>query len=462
MALIKSVSGVRGITRADDPTDVTMNTDVAHRLGRAYATYLARKGSDQRRLMLVGGRDGRLGGELLLEAFADGARKSGVQAVDLGIVSTPGVAMMVKANQAAGGVVITASHNPGQWNGVKLMTSDGQAPPKAEAEKIFDLYDRMDFDDGRCDDTAGVDIDPHAHHVSTVLGIVDVPRIRDKAFHVALDSINGAGATAGRMLLEELGCRITHINADPADDFAHMPEPIEAHLTELSHCVRDGGADVGFAQDPDADRVAVVDDKGRFIGEEFTLALCAKRIFETHPGPAAANLSTSRLIDDIAAAADGVCTVYRSAVGEANVVEAMKAHDCVFGGEGNGGVIDPRVVHVRDSLVGMALVLDLLAAHDRTLSEVMSQFTPYAMIKEKVECDSERIARALVAVRGAFAGEQINDLDGVRVDWPEERKWVHVRGSNTEPIMRIIAEAPDREAAQALIARTRSILDASQ
>jgi len=456
MSLIKSVSGVRGIVRSDDPRAMTLTGDVVRRLGRAYATYLRRSAGARDAMRLVGGRDGRAGGEVLLTNFAEGARASGVHVVDLGIVTTPGIAMMVRATGAAGGVVITASHNPDEWNGVKLMTPDGHAPTKGASDAIFDVFDRGDFanDDAAVSDEP-VSIDPHEYHVAAVLATVDVKRIRRRTFKVVLDSVNGAGTAAGRMLLERLGCRVVHLNDQPAPRFAHMPEPTRENLVGLCACVAREGADVGFAQDPDADRVAIIDERGTYIGEEYSLALAAKRVFQTNPGPAAANLSTSRLIDDIAAAAGGPCRVYRSAVGEANVVEVMHANGCVIGGEGNGGVIDPRVVHVRDSLAGMALCLDLLAAEGDPLSRVTSALPSYAIVKSKIECDQARIPAALAAVREAFADGSINDVDGVRVDWPADRAWAHVRASNTEPIMRLIVEAPEACAAEKIAMRVR-------
>ncbi len=462
MALIKSVSGVRGIVRSESPDRITMNESVARRLGRAYASHLKGKATQRDDLLLVGGRDGRMGGEILLEAFLDGARTSGLATLDIGIVTTPGVAMMVKATAAAGGAVITASHNPAEWNGVKLMTPEGCAPPPADANIIFARFDNNDFIDAAAAATRNVQqIDPHEHHLESVLKTVCVDRIRECAFSVVLDSINGAGAKAGRMLLERLGCRLTHVNDEPAPTFAHTPEPIAANLTSLCDLVRSTGADVGFAQDPDADRLAIVDENGRFIGEEYTLALCAKHVFASQAGAVAINLSTSRLTDDLAAEVGEPCRVYRSAVGEANVVATMKKHDCVFGGEGNGGVIDPRVVYVRDSLVAMALVLDLLAKDRRTVSHYVTTMPKYAMIKKKVTCDAASIPQALAATRQAFADGTIQDVDGIRVDWPAERKWLHVRGSNTEPIMRIIVEAANESAAGELMSRAQEVVASS-
>ncbi len=269
--------------------------------------------------------------------------------------------------------------------------------------------------------------------------------------------MNGAGGPAGRCSWMNWGCQVVHVNAEPTGIFAHTPEPTKENLGDLCTQTLSEKADVGFAQDPDADRLAIVDEKGGYIGEEYTLALAAKHLFADKPGPAAANLSTSRMIDDLAAQAGGECRVYRSAVGEANVVAAMKKHNCVFGGEGNGGIIDPRVVYVRDSITAMALTLQVMADEGKPLSEVVAALPSYVMVKQKFECDQERIARALAAVEKEFAGENISTIDGVRIDWPQG--WVHVRGSNTEPIMRVIGEAGDTDTAEDLINRVRKVVD---
>ncbi len=481
MALIMSVSGVRGIVRADDPSAITMTEDVARRVGFAYGTYLktcqARDDVDYsnngKSPLLVGGRDGRPSGEHLLAAFCEGAMAAGLRTANLGIVTTPGIALGVKALGGCGGVVITASHNPIEWNGIKLMTAMGQAPTKAAAVEIFAIFDsNIEVPRIEAGESAvPADFDIHERHVSDVLATVDVEAIRGRKFRVVLDSVNGAGAVAGRMLLDRLGCSVVHLNAESGCDFAHTPEPIAANLVGLCSRVASEGADaaaesgelaVGFAQDPDADRLAIVDETGRFIGEEYTLSLCVARVLAGRAGVVATNLSTSRMLEDIAAGVEacggGGCRVVRSAVGEANVVEAMLAHDCVLGGEGNGGVIDPRVIYVRDSLVAMALVLDLLASSDRCLSEHVSAIPSYAMLKEKVACDQDQISAALVAVKDAFSDQSLDDSDGVRVDWVDERMWVHVRGSNTEPIMRLIVEAPTEEAARALMVRVREAI----
>ncbi|GMU23906.1 MAG: phosphoglucosamine mutase [Phycisphaerae bacterium] len=438
MPLMMSVSGVRGVIGE------SMTPVLAAELGCAFGTYL---GGGK----VVVGRDSRPSGPMVQAALVSGLLATGCEVVQLEIASTPATALMVRRHGATGGVIITASHNPVMWNGIKFLTSEGLAPPPDEAARIFDLYARKAF---KLADVQGipqpvVDLSAARTHVDAVLKHLDVKAILAKRFRVVLDSVNGAGGPEGRMLLEELGCHLVHINGEPTGQFAHTPEPLAENLTGLCTAVREAGTHVGFAQDPDADRLAIVDEAGRYIGEEYTLALAGKYMFAVHPGPAAANLSTSRMIDDVAAAAGGPCRVHRSAVGEANVVAVMKTHGCTIGGEGNGGIIDPRVVPVRNSLASIGLTLQLMARTAQSISELVAEIPAYVMIKQKFECSKERIAQVLDAVRRKYSSERLNDSDGVRVDFADG--WVHVRGSNTEPIIRIIAEAPTRQRAEALI-----------
>jgi phosphomannomutase len=298
----------------------------------------------------------------------------------------------------------------------------------------------------------------NALHVKRTLDYVDVLGISTKRFKVVLDSVNGAGCVEGAMLLGKLGCELIHMNATPNGQFAHEPEPIEKNLTGLSDEVRRQRAAVGFAQDPDADRLAIVDETGRFIGEEYSLALAAKLILSKKPGGiAAANLSTSRMIDDIAAQHGG--RVVRTPVGEANVVQAMLREHAVIGGEGNGGVIDPRIVPGRDSLVAMAYLLQLMASTGKTVSQLVADLPRYEIVKHKFECRREDAERAVEALKKQFASEKVDTQDGVRIDWASQRAWVHARPSNTEPIMRIIAEAPERKVAEEYVARVQKVVD---
>ncbi|MHC4797646.1 MAG: phosphoglucosamine mutase [Planctomycetota bacterium] len=442
-----SVSGVRGIVGE------SMTPQLAAELGFAMGTYL---GGGK----VVIGRDSRPSGLTLQEALVSGLSATGCEVVQLDIASTPATALMVRKHQAAGGVIITASHNPIEWNGIKFLTDEGLLPRQEKAQELFDIYHHKNF---KFIDVTNVKValsDPHAAHthVETTLKLVDPQQISANRFRVVLDSVNGAGGQEGRLLLEKLGCEVVHINAEPTGQFTHPPEPLAENLTQLCEAVKENGGHVGFAQDPDADRLAIVDETGRYIGEEYTLALTGMYLFATQPGPTAANLSTSRMIDDLAASAGGPCCVHRSAVGEANVVAVMKAHDCVFGGEGNGGVIDMRVVPVRNSLVAMAYILQLMSSRNQTISQLAGQIPQYTMIKRKFDCSKERIAKVLKAVENKYADQKINNLDGVRIDFPNA--WLHVRGSNTEPIIRIIAEAPTKQRAEQLIANTQQIADA--
>ncbi|MCA9254036.1 MAG: phosphoglucosamine mutase [Phycisphaerales bacterium] len=443
MTLIMSVSGVRGIVGQ------TMTPRLAADLGAAFGTFI---GGGK----VVVGRDSRPSGPMLQHALAAGLLATGCDVVTLDVVTTPGVALMIGEHGAAGGVVLTASHNPTPWNGIKFLTSQGFAPPPADAERIFAVYHASDFalkdavNVGRIqgDDTT------HRKHVERVLRIVDADAIRARKFKVVLDSVNGAGGPGGRQLLDALGCEVVHLNAEPTGRFAHTPEPTKENLTGLCDAVREHGAQLGFAQDPDADRLAIVDNLGRYIGEEFTVALTARHRLATAPGPVAVNLSTSRMVDDIAASIGGDARVVRTAVGEANVAHAIMNDGCVMGGEGNGGVIDPRVVCVRDSFAGMGLVLDLLAAEGKPLDRIVDSIPRYVMVKTKFEMPRDQIDAWLDRARGIADGK-VNDADGLRIDWPEG--WVHLRPSNTEPIARVISEAADEATANALVERMTAL-----
>ena len=444
MGLIRSVSGVRGVVGRD------LTPAVAMGLAGAFGRHV---GGGK----VAVGRDPRLGGEMLMHAAVAGLLGAGCEVVELGVVTTPGVALMVKELGCQAGIVLTASHNPVEWDGMKFLTSAGVGPPPEEAARIFALADQGDTGCVAGAETRAVvrDESTHERHIAAALRAVDADAIRQRRFRVVLDSINGAGAIVTPMLLERFGCDATVLNGEPNGRFAHTPEPLAENLTALAQAVKRHGADVGFAQDPDADRLAIVDETGRYIGEEYTLVLTAKQIWSRRSGPAATNLSTSRMIDDVAAAAGQI--VIRTPVGEANVAHAMRDNGCVVGGEGNGGVIVPEVILVRNSLAGIAVILDLLAAEGRPLSHIVADQPAYSLIKQKFPCEpgsgDELIARATER----FADQRIDTSDGVRVDWPQG--WAHLRASNTEPIMRVFAEAKDEAVAQELIARMRDAME---
>jgi len=440
------VSGARGIVGK------TMTPEVARRYAACWGARLASSASPAPTVCL--GRDSRPSGPELAAAAAAGLASAGCHVIDLGVVATPTVGVMIGVTGAAGGVVITASHNPTPWNGLKLLDHHGTAPSPELAETIIAAFRGVECVEGAA---SAAPIATEAHgtdtHVSKVLGWMNPMALRDRGFKVVLDSVNGAGVDGGRLLLESFGCDVTHLGAEPDGDFWHLPEPTAENLTGLCAAVRKHGADIGCAQDPDADRLALVDEQGRYIGEEYTLVLAAWRVLlDTPTATLVTNLSTSRMIDDLAARFGA--TVHRSAVGEANVAALMREHEAIVGGEGNGGVILPAITFVRDSLSGMALALDLMRREGKTLSALVDEIPRYVIIKEKLKLvDRTDLEPALAAMRAAFCEAKIDDCDGVRIDLPEG--WVHLRPSNTEPIARIIVEAATEDAAGKLLERVR-------
>lgn len=478
--LMLSVSGLRGVVGA------SLTPPVAARYGAAVAHWIQQRagkqyGSGVHGPHVVIGRDSRPSGPVIEMAVVASLRASGCRVTSLGIASTPGVAVMVRHLCADAGIVITASHNPIMWNGVKVIREDGAAPSAEQAHAIIAAF--------KHDQTAYVpaqQLGSHSEnhtvvdvHAKLILDQVDVEAIRRRRLRVALESVHGAGGPETAALLAALGVELIHLYGEPTGQFPHEPEPTRANLTGLCAAVREHQADIGMAQDPDADRLALVDEKGVYIGEEYTLALTAMHLLtrratgnrpagelgdrKTPAGnlPVApiptvvTNLSTSRMLDDIARQCGA--TVVRTPVGEANVAAAMQRHHALIGGEGNGGVIWPVCSHVRDSMAGAALILELLALRNQTLSAVMNSIPAYAMVKDKVQLPAGAPLPPLTNLLPARFPEARCDLsDGVRLDWPN--RWVHVRPSNTEPILRLIAEAPGEEAARRLIADVRRIL----
>ena len=444
--LMVGVSGVRGTVGQ------TLTPQVACEFGLAFGRLLG-KGKK-----VVIGRDTRPSGPMVRSAVAAGLLASGVHVTDLGVVSTPGAALMTARMGAGGGVVVTASHNPIQYNGIKFLQPTGTGLTAASAAQLKAIWQEAKWDlagpteqgeEDRNGQTPGF-------HVNAVCGVVDVIAIANERFKVVLDSVNGAGCVEAPTLLGKLGCECKHLNGEATGRFAHPPEPVQENLRELCDAVVKHRAAVGFAQDADADRLAIVDENGVFIGEEYTLALAAAFVLRKRKGKLATNLATSRMVDDIAAAAG--CEVVRSPTGEANVVEAMRREGCIFGGEGGGGVIEPRVVPVRDSLVGMAYLLQQMAETGKTVSQLVAEIPRYVMIKTKQACPESAVGPIFEATRAAFASEPgatFNDQDGLRIDLPQA--WVSVRASNTEPIIRIMGEARDRARIEALVARVQAI-----
>jgi phosphomannomutase len=431
-----TISGMRGIFGRG------LTEAVVTEYAKSFGSFLRDRAQEPEKLSVCIGRDSRTSGETLKTAVADGLCSMGIDVIDLGIVSTPGVGIMLSQLCCCGGVVITASHNPSEYNGIKLLLDNSMAPPTDEAEQIKKLYfdkSYVEVDSASRGSVTSSDR-TDAVHIEKVLGLIDARAIAKNGYSVVLDSVNGAGGRVGLKLLDALGCKTVSMNNEPTGIFAHIPEPTAENLTDLCEVVKTEDAQIGFAQDPDADRLAIVDENGTYIGEEYTLALASKYVLTKMTGPVATNLSTSRMIDDIAAEA-GV-DVIRTPVGEVNVAAAMIENSCVIGGEGNGGVIDLRVCPIRDSLVAMALVLQLMAETQKTISQLVDEIGGYFMCKDKFEADQSQAQQILKAARKTFNDAKVDVRDGYRFDFSDG--WVHIRTSNTEPVMRVIIEAKDK------------------
>ena len=441
--LIISVSGLRGIVGQ------TLTPEVAIRYAAAFSA-TSPSGS------FVIARDGRPSGKMLAGLIHAGLNAVGRDTVDASVAATPTTGILIRHLSAAGGIQVSASHNPSEYNGMKLFGPEGRVIPSGPGRKVLDGYRRGQpawVPHDRLGSVADCP-DPHAAHLEAVLATVDVERIRAAGFKVLLDSNHGAGSLLGRRLLEALGCQTTILGDRPDGQFEHTPEPTAENLADVLHSVREAGADVGFCQDPDADRLAVIDAAGRYLGEEYTLAMCVDHVLRHRQGPIAANCSTSRMSEDLALKY-GV-TFHRSAVGEANVVDSMLAHDAIFGGEGNGGPIDPAVGPVRDSFVAMAQLLDAMADRSLPIGELADELPRYEIVKTKISLDPQKVPAGLDALARHFDDARPDRLDGLRLDWPD--RWLLVRASNTEPIVRAVAEAKSREAAEQLCEEAAEVL----
>ncbi|MCA9230944.1 MAG: phosphoglucosamine mutase [Planctomycetales bacterium] len=432
--LIISVSGLRGVVGD------SLTPEVAIRYVAAYAATLPAG-------PVVVTRDGRHTGPMLARAVQSALMAMGRRCLDGGIAATPTTGVLVRHHGAVGGIQISASHNPPEYNGLKLFDRTGRVIPTAPGQLVIDRYHEqspywMPFD--RLGELRPIE-DTTIAHLAMIASICDIERIKQRRFRVLLDANNGSGSVLGVPLLEELGCQVTVLGAEPDGHFGHPPEPTAENLEVVLPLIRESEADIGFCQDPDADRLAIIDERGRYLGEEYTLAMCVDHVLRSTPGPVVTNCSTSRMTQDLAEKY-GV-PFFRSAVGEANVVDLMLAEQAIIGGEGNGGAIDPRVGLVRDSFVGMALLLDAMASREQPISALAAELPSYAIHKSKIDLPAEKVASALDALENHFADAAPDRLDGLRLDWPN--KWLLIRASNTEPIVRVVAEAPtETEAAE--------------
>ena len=431
-----SISGVRGVV-GDSLTPVLLV-----RFAQAFGTY-AGSGT------VVIGRDTRTSGEMVKQSVVAGLLSSGCRVVDAGVCPVPTVQVLVRHVRAQGGIAITASHNPAEWNALKFIGADGLFLGPGPARELLDIYHQGEYTKVAGAEMRAVEEFPGGTdvHVRAILDVLGKLPERGRRPRVVLDSCNGAGSVVTPRLLETLGAEVFTVNTTPDGLFPRPAEPLPENLTELCAAVREHGADVGFAQDMDADRLAVVDERGRPVGEDYTLVLAALYVLGREPGPVVANLSTSSAL---AAAAERFgCSVSLSKIGEANVTEEMRRVGAVLGGEGNGGVIYPRINFGRDSLVGAALILHLLAETGQTVSEILASLPPYVLVKEKLECPSHKIKDALRTVEREYEGYTLDKRDGVKVMLPDG--WFLVRGSNTEPIVRVVAEGPTEERAREIV-----------
>lgn len=457
MALIKSISGIRG-TIGGKTGDGLSGVDIV-RFASAYAA-LIRKTYKGESNSIVVGRDGRLSGNMVSHLVCGALMSMGFDVINIGMASTPTTELAVVGENACGGIIITASHNPVQWNALKLLNHKGEFLSDKEGKEVIRLAESEDFEY----------VDVHslgkeyknetwdARHVDMVkaLSLVDVNAISKANFTVAVDGINSVGGRIIPALLKSLGVNnVIEINCEATGKFAHTPEPIPANLTQISDLMRSSAADVGFVVDPDVDRLAIVMENGEMFIEENTLIAIADYVLGSTPGPTVSNLSSSRGLRDVTRAKG--CEYYAAAVGEVNVVEKMKEKNAIIGGEGNGGIIYPELHYGRDALVGVALFLTLMAKSGKKVSEIKAELPQYEIAKNKIELTPEIDVDAILeAVKEKFSNEEINDIDGVKIDFPTS--WVHLRKSNTEPIIRIYSEAATMAEADALAESIKDVI----
>ena len=438
---IASVSGLRGIV--GDGLDPAAVVEFA-------AAYAAESGVRD----IFVAHDGRPTAALFVQAVCAGVTATGRNVLLLGAAATPTIGYLIRQHserggRPCGGIQVSASHNPPEYNGLKFFQPGGMVLGPEQGRAVLARFEARDFGWAPWDALGEVhesDAGLQTRHLDEILEVYDAGAIRRREFKVALDACHGAGGKLAQDLFTRLGCGAVVLGGQPDGRYDHPPEPTEANLKTLTSIVPAIGADVGFAQDPDADRLAIVDETGRYIGEELTLALAARHILAKTPGPLVLNLSTSRTAEVVARRLG--CQVYRTPVGEINVVEGMQANGAILGGEGNGGVIDPRVGFVRDSFVGMAVVLDLMAATGKPLSRLVDELPKFSMVKTKYPLGGVPVAEAFDRIAAAHPEARADRRDGLHLDWPDA--WAHVRASNTEPIVRVIAEADDATRAAGL------------
>lgn len=457
MALIKSISGIRGTIGGHEgeglsPIDVVKFT-------AAYVTFIRRTTTLDTNKIVVG-RDARISGPMVSDLVCATVTSMGFDVVNIGMASTPTTEIAVTEEQACGGIIITASHNPKQWNALKLLNEHGEFLNDAQGKEVLAIAASGEIDFAQVDDLGKIFTNNtyNEKHIRKVLALpaVDVDAIRNAGFTVAVDAVNSVGGIIIPQLLKALGVKnVITLNCEATGHFAHTPEPIPENLTQISDLMRKGIADVGFVVDPDVDRLAIVMENGEMFVEEYTLVAVADYILGKTPGPTVSNLSSSRALRDVTRRHG--CTYSAAAVGEVNVVTKMKETGAVIGGEGNGGVIYPEAHYGRDALVGVAIFLTLLAKSGKKVTELKATYPQYEIVKNKIELTPEIDVDAILAsVKEKYSDQQITDIDGVKIDFPDS--WVHLRKSNTEPIIRIYAEAATEEKASQLAQQIKDVI----
>ena len=447
MALVKSISGIRGtiggrVAEGLSPVDVV-------RFVAAYATQRKAMMPDNKKIVV--GRDARLSGEMVDQLVCGTLVGMGYDVINIGLATTPTTELAVTGLKAAGGIILTASHNPKQWNALKLLNEKGEFLNDVEGKEVLAIAEAEDFNFAEVDDLGHITHHDYLPaHVNDVMALelVDKAAIEAKNYTVAIDCVNSVGGLAIPAILKALGVKnIIELNCEPTGRFAHNPEPLPQNLTEISDLMREGKADVGFVVDPDVDRLAIICENGDMFGEEYTLVSVADYVLSKTPGNTVSNMSSTRALSDVTAKHGGEYSA--SAVGEVNVTTEMKRTNAVIGGEGNGGVIYPASHYGRDALVGIALFLSNLAQKGCEVSELRATFPEYCISKNRIDLTPEiNVDKVLEAVKEKYAGERINDKDGVKIDFADG--WVHLRKSNTEPIIRVYSEAASMEEADAL------------
>lgn len=451
MTLIKSISGIRGTIGGKTGDNLTPVDAV--KFASAYGTWLQQH-HNKENLTVVIGRDARISGPMIHNLVVNTLVGLGINVIDLGLSTTPTVEVAVPLEKADGGIILTASHNPKQWNALKLLNEKGEFLSGADGAKILEIAEKEAFDFADVDslgeiteNTSYMDI-----HIDEVLNLplVDVETVKAKKFKVVVDGVNSSGGIIIPKLLEEMGVEVVKLYCEPNGHFPHNPEPLKEHLTDISELVVEEKADFGIVVDPDVDRLAFISNDGEMFGEEYTLVAVADYVLSKTPGNTVSNMSSSRALRDITEKHGG--SYQASAVGEVNVVELMKATHAIIGGEGNGGIIYPEIHYGRDALVGVALFLTHLASLDMTVAELRASYPQYFMSKNKIELTPQiDVDAILTAMAEKYKNEQISTIDGVKIDFPEN--WVHLRKSNTEPIIRIYTEAQSQKEADDLAQR---------